>query len=150
MEVRTMSPEAQLRWLVDRAEIAELLVEYARCIDRRDWAGLQETYTEDGVMDHGAVAVGRDRVPELSERILRDCSGSHHVVDSPSIVIDGDTAHAHCHYLATHLGEGEPPTVIRQGGGWYDCTLRRTDRGWRFTRVRATSAFRTGEPLRLE
>ena len=145
-----MSPEARLQWLVDRAEIAELLVAYARCIDRRDWSGLQETYTEDGVMDHGAVAVGRDGVPELSERILRDCTGSHHVVDSPSIVIDGDTAQAHCHYLATHLGGGEPPTVIRQGGGWYDCTLRRTDRGWRFTRVRATSAFRTGEPLRLE
>lgn len=150
MDPRTMSPEARLQWLVDRAEIAELLVEYARCIDRRDWAGLQETYTEDGVMDHGAVAVGRDRVPELSERILRDTTSSHHVVDSPSITIDGDTAHTHSHYLAAHLGEGDPPRVIRQSGGWYDCTLRRTDRGWRFTRVRATSAYRTGEPLSLE
>jgi ketosteroid isomerase-like protein len=149
MPQRPTSPEAQLQWLVDRAEIAELLVEYARCIDRRDWAGLQETYTVDGVMDHGAVAVGRDRVPELSEKILRDCAASHHVVDSPSIVIEGDTAHIHAHYLATHLAEGNPPAIKRQGGGWYDCTLRRTDRGWRFTRVRATSGFRTGEELRL-
>jgi hypothetical protein len=38
------SPEQRLQWLVDRAEIAECLVNYARCIDRRDWAGLQNSY----------------------------------------------------------------------------------------------------------
>src|SRR5215468_2911491 len=57
--------QLQVRWLVDRAEIAELLARYARCIDERDWAGLQGTYAEDGVMEHGATAVGRDGVPGL-------------------------------------------------------------------------------------
>jgi ketosteroid isomerase-like protein len=139
------SVEQQVRWLVERAEIAELLARYARCIDDRDWAGLQDTYAEDGVMEHGATAVGRDRVPELSERILTGVASSHHLVDDPSIEIDGDTARTRSHYFATHVAEDG--SIIRQAGGWYDCTLRRTDHGWRFTRVTARSAWRTGAGL---
>jgi hypothetical protein len=141
------SLDEQVRWLVDRARIAELLVRYARCIDERDWAGLQETYTDDGVMQHGTVSVGRDGVPELSEKILTGCASSHHLVGDPSIVIEGDRASSHSHYFATHVAEGT--TVRRQGGGWYDCELRRTEAGWKFTRVKSTTAWRTGEPLRL-
>ena len=67
---RPTAPEQRLQWLMDRAEIAECLVNYARCIDRRDWAALQDSYTEDGVMQHGEASVPRDAVPELSEKIL--------------------------------------------------------------------------------
>jgi len=137
--------QLQVRWLVDRAEIAELLARYARCIDERDWAGLQGTYAEDGVMEHGATAVGRDGVPGLSERILTGVASSHHVVDDPGIEIDGDTARTRSHYFATHVADDG--AIIRQAGGWYDCALRRTPAGWRFTRVTARSAWRTGQGL---
>ena len=146
---QTVKPsEVQLQVLLDRAEIAELLVEYARCIDRRDGAGLQATYADDGVMDHGASAVDRSRVPELSEKILKGVASSHHHVGSPAIEVEGDTARTHSHYFATHIAEDGG--IIRQAGGWYDCTLRRTPDGWRFTRVRATSAWRTGQGLKLD
>ncbi|HSP65950.1 MAG TPA: nuclear transport factor 2 family protein [Candidatus Deferrimicrobium sp.] len=141
------SPEQQVRWLMDRAAIAECLVRYARCIDRRDWVGLQESYTEDGVMQHGEVSVPREAMPELSEKILAGCSASHHLVGDPSVSIDGDRASTHSHYIATHISEGT--TVKRQGGGWYDCELIRTERGWKFTKVRSTTAWRTGEALHL-
>ena len=140
-----MSPAQQLQWLVDRAQIAECLVNYAGCIDRRDWAGLQAAYAEDGLMRHGDVSVPRDAVPELSERILTGVTSSHHLVGDPSILIDGDTATTHSHYIATHIADGT--TVKRQAVGWYDCELRRTDQGWKFTRVRSSSAWRTGEPM---
>ena len=141
------SLERRVHWLVDRAEIAELLVHYATCIDSRDWAGLQDCYADDGVMQHGEASVPRSEVPDLSERILAGCSGSHHHIGDPSIVIDGDAARTHSHYLATHISEGT--TIKRQAGGWYDCDVRRTDAGWRFTRVRSTTAWRSGEPLQL-
>jgi SnoaL-like domain len=141
------SSEQRVRWLIDRAEIAELLVNYARCIDRRDWAGLQDSYTADGVMQHGEVSAPREEMPELSERILAGCSSSHHLVGDSSIVIDGDRATTHSHYIATHVSEGT--TIKRQGGGWYDCDVERTQRGWRFSRVRSTTAWRTGEALQL-
>src|ERR1700730_2459542 len=135
---RAPSPEHQLQSLVARAEIAGSLVDYLRCIDRRDWAGLQDSYTKDGVMQHGEVSVPREAVPELSEKILAGCASSHHLVGDPSIVIEGDRARTHSHYFATHIAEGT--AVKRQGGGWYDCELQRTDRGWKFTRVRSATA----------
>ena len=137
----------RLQWLIDRAEIAECLHGYARCIDRRDWAALQDAYAEDGVMEHGDASVGRADVPRLSEAILTGVETSHHLVGDPSISVDGDHATTRSHYFATHVGADA--TVIRQAGGWYDCELRRTERGWKFTRVRSTSAWRTGEPLQL-
>ena len=140
--------KGDLQLLLDRAEIGELMVAYARCIDRRDWPGMQRCYAEDGVMDHGAVAVGRDQVPVLSEKILTGVASSHHVVDSPAITVEGDQAELHCHYLATHVAEDG--RIIRQAGGFYDCTLRRTAEGWRFARVKATSAWRQGEGVKLD
>jgi hypothetical protein len=53
----------------------------------------------------------------------------------------------HSHYIATHVSEST--VVRRQGGGRYVCELRRTERGWNFTRVKSTTAWRTGEPLQL-
>ena len=142
-----IDPDSGVQRLADRAEIAELLTAYARCIDRRDWTGLQACYADDGVMVHGDASVPRDQVPALSERILEGCSASHHHAGAPSIDVDGDVAHTYSHYLATHVSEGT--TVLRQAGGWYECDLRRTADGWRFTRVRSTTVWRTGEPLHL-
>ncbi|MFN2450861.1 MAG: nuclear transport factor 2 family protein [Candidatus Dormibacteria bacterium] len=141
------SLDQRVQWLVDRAEIAECLIGYALCIDRRDWEGLRASYAENGVMQHGEVSVPRDSVAELSEKILAGCSASHHQVGDPSIVVDGDRARTRSHYFATHVAAGG--SVKRQAGGWYDCELQRTDSGWKFTTVRSTTIWRSGEPLQL-
>jgi ketosteroid isomerase-like protein len=140
-------PQAQLAWHADRVAIADCLLRYARCIDERDWDGLQSLYAEDGVMQHGDSAVSREQVPALSEAILSGVAASHHQVSEALIEIDGDVARTHSHYFATHIGDAG--AVIRQAGGWYDCELRRGDSGWQFTRVRSTTAWRSGAPLRL-
>ncbi|MBJ7610058.1 MAG: nuclear transport factor 2 family protein [Candidatus Dormibacteraeota bacterium] len=121
------SGRLRLQWLIDRAEIAECLVNYARDIDRRDWRALQDSYTESDVMQPGEASVPRKDVSELSEKILAGCAFSHHLVDDPSIVIGCDGARTHSHYLASHISEGT--AVRRQGCGWYDCDLERTERG---------------------
>lgn len=139
--------EDQCRPLADRAEIAELLARHARYIDERNWSGLQETYAIDGTMQHGSASVGHDRVPELSQRILSGVARTHHMVSDPSIEIHGDTAETFSHYFATHIAADG--TIVRQAGGWYDRTLRRTELGWRFTRVIALRAWRAGQDLTL-
>nr|WP_323137970.1 nuclear transport factor 2 family protein [Nocardia sp. alder85J] len=63
----------------------------------------------------------------------------------PSIEIDGDTARLRTHYFATHATA--VGAIIRQAGGWYDCTVRREPAGWRFTHVRARGGWRSGTPL---
>ena len=40
-----------------------------------------------------------------------------------------------------------PDTAPADGGGWYDCTLRRMPEGWRFATVLLTEVWRAGERL---
>jgi hypothetical protein len=39
-------PNEQFRWLVDRAAISDLLIDFARCLDVRDWDGYIANFTE--------------------------------------------------------------------------------------------------------
>jgi hypothetical protein len=43
-------PTAQLRWLVDRAAISDLLIDFARALDDKDWEGYAANFAEDGVL----------------------------------------------------------------------------------------------------
>lgn len=142
------SSEPQLQRLIDRVEISELFARYIRCIDERNWIGMQEMYTEDGVIEHGGVAVGRAQLPALCEQIQAGVTRAQHVVSPLSIEIDGDMACLRTSYVATHVGADG--SIIRQGGGWYDSVARRTGQGWRFVRVSARSAWRTGAGLTVQ
>jgi hypothetical protein len=42
--------EEMLAWLVDRAQISDLLHRFARALDDRDWVAYADTYAEDGVL----------------------------------------------------------------------------------------------------
>ena len=48
--------------------------------------------------------------------------------------------------LAAHL-LGGGPSDHADGAGWYDCSLRRTAEGWRFTSVRVHEVWDNGVPL---
>lgn len=45
--------DARVAWLVDRAEISDLLVEFARTLDEREWDDHVALYTADGVFEAG-------------------------------------------------------------------------------------------------
>jgi hypothetical protein len=45
------TPEAQLKWLMDRACITELLSAYSRALDRKDYDTLVSCFVHDGVLE---------------------------------------------------------------------------------------------------
>ena len=142
--------EEQVRWLVDRALISDLLVEFARALDERDWDAYAATYTEDGVLEISDTVrlAGRDTIrgATAGERGLGGYAGTWHGSSNHAIHIDGDTATTRSYLLGVHLLGG---STFRHadGAGWYDCTLLRTADGWRFTRVRIREVWHAGEPL---
>ncbi|QJY44612.1 nuclear transport factor 2 family protein [Pseudonocardia broussonetiae] len=148
-------PAAALRWLVDRAHVSDLLVEFARALDVRDWDAYAATYTEDAVLEIGDLArlEGRAaiRAATASERGLGGYAGTWHGSSNHAVTVDGDTATSRSYLLGVHLlGGGSAHHA--DGAGWYDCALRRTADvdlagGWRFTRVRITEVWHAGEPL---
>ena len=145
----------QLQWLVDRAHIGDLLVEFARALDERDWDGYAATYVEDAELRIGELVTlrGRDaiRAATASERGLAQYAGTWHGSSNHAIRIDGDTATTRSYLHGVHLLGGDT-FHHADGSGWYDCTLRRTDDvelagGWRFVTVRITEVWHAGEPL---
>ncbi|MBN9098945.1 MULTISPECIES: nuclear transport factor 2 family protein [unclassified Pseudonocardia] len=142
--------EQQVRWLVDRALISDLLVEFARALDERDWEAYGATYTEDGVLEIGdAVRLEGRAVIQgatASERGVGGYAGTWHGSSNHAITIDGDTATTRSYLHGVHLLGGST-FHHADGSGWYDCTLRRTPEGWRFTRVRIHEVWHAGEPL---
>lgn len=140
---------AQVQWLVDRAAISDLLVEFARSLDERDWAANTALYVADGVMSAGDFLrlEGHDQLMRTgSDRALGQYNGTWHLSSNHAITIDGDTARTRSYLLGVHMLGGSTSRHA-DGGGWYDCTLRRTADGWRFVTVHVTEIWHAGEPL---
>ena len=93
MQTPPDDPQAQLRWLVDRAQISDVLVEYARCSDAADWSGMGELFTEDGQAVFAAgTFLGRNFGAAAGPVMALFC-GTHHLSANHAIHIDGDSLH---------------------------------------------------------
>lgn len=138
----------QVQWLVDRAAISDLLVEFARTLDEKEWEAHVALYLPDGVFSAGDVLrlEGHDQLIRTgSQRALGQYAGTWHLSANHAITIDGDTARVRSYLFGVHLIEGLERHA--DGGGWYDSTLRRTPEGWRFATVRVNELWRAGESL---
>lgn len=142
---------AKVQWLVDRAEISDLLFSFARSLDSKDAAAYAANYAEDGVLElpdpttGGYVTVPRERMTEFVEKGLANSyAATHHMSTNHQITVSGDTASSRSYLQAVHVRES--PFDHWDAGGWYDCSYRRTPRGWKFTHVRLTTVWMAGQP----
>ena len=140
---------SQVQWLVDRALISDLLVEFARSLDEKDWDTHVALYLPDGVFMVGDVMrlEGHEQlIRTASPQALGQYAGTWHGSSNHAITIDGDTATTRSYLIGVHI-LGDDPAGHADGGGWYDCTLRRTPEGWRFATVRVNEVWRAGADL---
>jgi uncharacterized protein (TIGR02246 family) len=142
-------PTAQLQWLVDRAAIGDLLVDFARALDEQDWEGYAANYAPEGTLGfNGRIAhSGREGLVAFVSRGLGRYAGTHHISANHAIRIDGDHATTRSYLIAAHLLDAADPSRHADGAGWYDCEVRRTDDGWRFVSVMLTVKYVSGEPI---
>lgn len=137
----------QVRWLVDRALISDLLVEFARALDERDWLAYAETYAEDGELAISPAIAHKGRAG-MAEFVAASLAvypgGTHHLSTNHAIHVAGDQATTRSYLVAAHIFEPNRQAI---GAGWYDCRLRRTVDGWRFDRVSLTVRYVAGEPI---
>lgn len=140
---------ASVQLLLDRAAISDLLIEFARSLDERDWAANTQLYVAEGVFEvaGGFRLEGHDELRRTgSPQGLAQYDGTWHLSANHAIHVEGDTATSRSYLIGLHmLGAGKGHHA--DGGGWYDCTLRRTPAGWRFVTVRITEVWTAGEPL---
>jgi ketosteroid isomerase-like protein len=123
-----------LKALSDREEIREVLVLYAKSLDKRDYAGLRRVFTPDATGNYFAAGTfeGQDKIAAFIERVLSQCGATQHLLGSIDVDVKGDAATASCYLRAIHVGrhagfEGKVLTVW----GIYRDRLVRTADGWR-------------------
>jgi SnoaL-like domain len=140
--------DAEIRRLVDRAAVSDLLNEFARRLDSGEWDRYAATFTPDGVFElPWSRRVGREEIAAAAEADLVRFAAVMHYSTNHVIEIDGDTARTRSYLIGIHVPDGSDPATHADAGGWYDCELRRTNEGWRFMYVRVTVAWRGGLAL---
>lgn len=144
-ELGSSSLQQQVQWLVDRAAISDLLVDFARALDEDDYDGYEANFAEDGVLELPfRTHHGRAGLAEYVRGNLGVFARTHHLSGNHAITIDRDTATSKSYVQAVHVKNDENDSDLAMLGGWYHCSYRRTPEGWRFTRVRLERVWTTG------
>jgi len=145
-----------LQWLVDRAQISDLLYRFASCLDAKDYQGYADNFVEGGYVElpeptsksGETFRMVKERMPELMPQGLGRYTGTHHLSTNHQIEVQGDAASSRSYLQAVHIGA--TPHDHWDGGGWYDSTYRRTPQGWKFVSVKLCVLWLTGSPAQMK
>jgi len=120
--------------LADREEIRDVLMLYAKSLDKRDYAALRGVFTADATGNYFAAGTfeGLDKIAAFVERALSQCGPTQHLLGSIDVCVQGDTGTANCYLQAIHLGKqpGYEGKVLTVWGTYRDRLIRTPD-GWR-------------------
>jgi len=117
----------------DLLEISEVLYRYSDAMDRRDWALMDEVFTEDATADIAGhlFPSGRDSIVVTIRAAIECCSATHHMNTNVQAQIDGDRAHVTHRFLAWHRGRGACADTTYLTLGTYADEFVRTANAWR-------------------
>ncbi|MBX3028070.1 nuclear transport factor 2 family protein [bacterium] len=130
-----------VRALIDRAAIHDLIMRYARGVDRRDLAQVASCFAADAAYEGSLGSGGIDVVlAALRERMPRYRT-TMHFLTNPLIEVRGDRASCETYALVYHRLETEDDAEDFIVGVRYLDELARQAEGWRITSRRTTMEF---------
>jgi uncharacterized protein (TIGR02246 family) len=126
---------ARIQRIEDRAEIEQLLLNYGRHLDARDFKAYAQLFAHDGVWEGGMGTVqGPAAIQAFMEKGIPGPNAAHnfHLLSNFVIDVQGDTATAWSRWQFVAPGQDGRPIVAQAGR--YDDTLVREDGRWKFKR----------------
>jgi len=135
------SLSARLQKFEDKEEIQNLLLDYGRHLDNRDFAAYGSLFAKDGewVGGFGTASGGPAGIKAFMEKSMGTAPNrakNYHLLSNFVIAVNGDTATAWSRWA--FVVPGEKGAVISQAGR-YDDMLVREDGHWRFKRRTASN-----------
>ena len=124
--------QAELRTLLDKAQIHDALMRYSRGVDRGDGELVMSCFHPDATLDMGR---GPMSAAALAEGIAKmTATGAMHFIGNEYVEVDGDAAHSETYFIsyATITDSGQPAT--RSRGGRYLDRFERRDGQWKIAR----------------
>jgi hypothetical protein len=144
-EVDLAMLKAEVRLLLDKQEIREVMMQYARGVDRGDWELAASQYHADGVDDHGGGSwfigpdIGKNRSSNAGEgnglvvgrQSAKRKQMGQHFVGNELIEVEGDTAYAEHYVVASLPFERNGEEYTRTRADRYLDRLERRDGKWK-------------------
>jgi uncharacterized protein (TIGR02246 family) len=128
----------RVQHLEDIEEIRNVLLDYGRFLDSRDFEAYSQLFAEDGEWIGG---FGTVKGPEAIQEFMVDAipgpnsGNTYHLLSNFVIEVDGDNATAWSRWAFVTGGTDDRPTPAQ--GGHYDDILIREDGRWKFMRREA-------------
>ena len=139
--VAEASLQQRVRVLEDRAEIHDLLLDYGRTLDARDFAGYSQLFATDGEWTGGGpfgALKGPAAIRASMEANFKAAPGSFHLLTNEIIRVRGDHADALSKWDFVSPVDGRP--VIVAAGHYEDALVREHGR-WKFQRRLVVTTF---------
>lgn len=137
-----------LQNIIDRIEIEELLVRYARAIDSKDFDTLETLFTPGATFDGGSLGcpTGAPQIRAMIEGTLTGLDSTQHLIGKSLIELDGDQAEVKTYLISQHIRESTPGPVKHYAlGGEYADRVIRTPEGWRIDYRRLDRLWKEGD-----
>ncbi len=119
--------------LVDERDIVRVALRYARALDTKDWALLDEVFLPDATAELGSRTLleGIEAIRQRIRTALEALDASQHLVGNHEVDVVADTATHRCYVQAQHVRRAAPGGPNYIVAGIYEDRLVRTATGWR-------------------
>lgn len=123
---------SELEQLLLERDIGRVLIRYARMCDERDWAALDDIFSDDASADYGGWQL-RDRAAILSmlRRHLDGCGPTQHLLGNLEVTVAGETVTSRVAVRAAHRGADDLVQETYDCLGEYQDRWTLTPNGWR-------------------
>ena len=120
-----------VRQTADRHDIAQLICQLARAIDRRDKALIDSCFHEDASDDHGIFTGSAREFSEWVMEQLKTYERTQHIIANQLITLDGDRAACESYFHAHHVINAQQGAINVVVAGRYLDRVERRDSVWR-------------------
>lgn len=135
-EIRSATLEAKIDYLLDRAEIEDIITTYAYSVDTRAWP-LHGVIFKDSFKDGAAAKrkIGNQERLEMLNEYFKRFTSTQHLGFPLVIQLEGDTAYATASLHARHYDENGDPADNTLLWGQYEFWFERTSEGWKVSKL---------------
>jgi len=131
--------------IADRMAVSDLLDDYARGVDTKDWALVASVFTDDATLDYSAFGGPNGPAAEVVAWIASSVENfplTQHHITNRRVRIEGDAATCTAELFAPMgmSGNDGKLTMLFTGGRYVD-TFARTADGWRITKRACENAW---------
>lgn len=124
--------EAELRALLDKAQIHDVLMRYSRGVDRGDGELVVSCFHPGATLDMGR---GPMAPAALAEGISKmTATGTMHFIGNEYVEVDGDAAYGETYFISYATVTDSGKSATRSRGGRYLDRFERRDGEWKIAR----------------